>query len=190
MSRKVPLIPTLVVLLAVGIMIRLGFWQLDRLHQKQALVSQFAAAQADRSVRRWSGAAGMPPAYSLVRAECGKVFGVAAQSGQNAARQAGWAQVADCLTAGGIRAQVVLGWSARPDPVRWSGGPVTGTYLARGGHGGVIIADPPLAGLLPNARPDPNDVPNNHLAYAVQWFAFAAVALVIYGLALRKRARG
>ncbi|HNJ47416.1 MAG TPA: SURF1 family protein, partial [Novosphingobium sp.] len=36
------------------------------------------------------------------------------------------------------------------------------------------------------------DIPNNHLSYAVQWFLFAATALVIYGLALRKRlaARG
>jgi surfeit locus 1 family protein len=40
-----------------------------------------------------------------------------------------------------------------------------------------------------NARPDPNDIPNNHLAYAVQWFLFAGVALVIYALAVRKRMR-
>jgi surfeit locus 1 family protein len=32
-------------------------------------------------------------------------------------------------------------------------------------------------------------VPNNHLAYAVQWFLFAAVASVIYVLALRWRGR-
>ena len=30
-------------------------------------------------------------------------------------------------------------------------------------------------------------IPNNHRCYAVQWFVFAAIALVIYGLALRKR---
>ena len=30
-------------------------------------------------------------------------------------------------------------------------------------------------------------IPNNHRMYAVQWFAFAAIALLIYGLALRKR---
>jgi surfeit locus 1 family protein len=50
--------------------------------------------------------------------------------------------------------------------------------------------DPDLsefAKLQPNARPDPNDIPNNHLSYAVQWFLFALTALVIYGLALRKR---
>ena len=30
-------------------------------------------------------------------------------------------------------------------------------------------------------------MPNNHLAYAVQWFLFALTALVIYAIALRKR---
>ena len=37
------------------------------------------------------------------------------------------------------------------------------------------------------AAPDPRDVPNNHLSYAVQWFLFALTAVVIYILALRKR---
>ena len=31
---------------------------------------------------------------------------------------------------------------------------------------------------------------NNHMAYAVQWFLFAATALVIYAVALRRRMRG
>ena len=52
-----------------------------------------------------------------------------------------------------------------------------------------IVANPPLAGLQPNATPDPRDIPNNHFSYAVQWFLFAGVALVIYALALRKRLR-
>ena len=37
------------------------------------------------------------------------------------------------------------------------------------------------------AAPDPRDLPNNHLAYAGQWFFFALTALVIYILALRRR---
>ncbi|NBO00626.1 MAG: hypothetical protein EBV21_04095 [Betaproteobacteria bacterium] len=35
-----------------------------------------------------------------------------------------------------------------------------------------------------------SDLPNNHLSYAVQWFLFAFVALVIYALAVRKRLAG
>ena len=50
-----------------------------------------------------------------------------------------------------------------------------------------LVSDPPLAGLAANGVPDPASLPNNHLSYAVQWFLFAGVALVIYGLAVRKR---
>ncbi|HBM05474.1 MAG TPA: threonine synthase, partial [Erythrobacter sp.] len=45
-----------------------------------------------------------------------------------------------------------------------------------------------VAGLAPLAPPDPRDLPNNHLAYAGQWFFFALTALIIYILALRRRA--
>jgi surfeit locus 1 family protein len=47
----------------------------------------------------------------------------------------------------------------------------------------------PVAELAPLAPPDPADIPNNHLAYAGQWFFFALTALVIYVLALRRRWR-
>jgi surfeit locus 1 family protein len=53
--------------------------------------------------------------------------------------------------------------------------------------GGVLQAAQPVAGLAPLAPPDPSDLPNNHLAYAGQWFFFALTALVIYVLALRRR---
>ena len=65
-----------------------------------------------------------------------------------------------------------------------------GIITARGKHDVRLVADPPVAGLAANARPDPQDIPNNHFSYAVQWFLFAATALVIYGLALRKRLWG
>jgi surfeit locus 1 family protein len=51
----------------------------------------------------------------------------------------------------------------------------------------MLIARVPVAGLKAAAPPKIDDVPNNHLAYAVQWFLFAAIAAVIYGLAVRKR---
>ena len=45
----------------------------------------------------------------------------------------------------------------------------------------------PVGASSPLAAPDPRDLPNNHLAYAGQWFFFALTALVIYILALRRR---
>ena len=51
----------------------------------------------------------------------------------------------------------------------------------------LLVAERPVAGLTANRQPDIGQVPNNHLAYGVQWFLFAGVAAVIYVLALRRR---
>ena len=92
-----------------------------------------------------------------------------------------------CNDASGVGGAVVLGWSNDPAPVVWQGGAVTGVIAPYKKGDARLVADPPLAGLAANALPDPRDVPNNHLSYAVQWFLFAVTALVIYGIALRRR---
>ena len=87
--------------------------------------------------------------------------------------------------------------------VAWSGGAVSGLIThapdTRSLIGALadrrppplmLVADrPPGAGRAANAPPSLDAIPNNHLAYAVQWFFFAAVASVIYLLALRRRFR-
>ena len=55
--------------------------------------------------------------------------------------------------------------------------------------GWAVVADTPPAGLAPNGKPDIASVPNNHLAYAGQWFFFAAIAAIIYVLALGRRGK-
>lgn len=184
MIRRLPVFATLVVLGAVAVMLWLGFWQLDRKAEKEELIARYAAAQGLSAEVAWPA----PPEaeqilYRRARLVCAEVTGRTAIAGQNAAGESGQAQVADCRLAGGGTARVVLGWSRNPAPPAWNGGEVSG-WIAPGPR---LVADPPLAGLAANARPDPSDIPNNHLSYAVQWFLFAAVALVIYGLALRKR---
>jgi surfeit locus 1 family protein len=189
MIRKLPILPTLVVLIAAAIMVRLGVWQIARLHEKETMIARFEAVEADRAVHRWPSGDVAPLGYTRLQLDCRADGAAKAEAGRNASGQAGWAQVAGCTTPEGGKARVVLGWSSRPEPVSWSGGVVTGTLLPRDNEV-IVVADPPLAGLAANARPDPRDLPNNHLAYAVQWFAFAAIALVIYGLALAKRNKG
>jgi surfeit locus 1 family protein len=185
--KRIPVAPTVIVLIAVAIMIGLGVWQLQRKAWKEGLLARYAAAEQDQTVRRWPAAGDELLSFSRVITRCAGTGAVSAKSGRNAKGEPGIAHVAECRTASGLTARVVLGWSRSPDPVAWQGGEVTGTFLAQP-HGNFdIVADPPLAGLEANARPDPNDIPNNHLAYAVQWFLFAGVALVIYALALRKR---
>jgi cytochrome oxidase assembly protein ShyY1 len=53
----------------------------------------------------------------------------------------------------------------------------------------MLVLTEPAARLEQSAPPSIKDVPNNHLAYAVQWFIFAADAAIIYGLALYRRRR-
>ncbi|RVU07118.1 SURF1 family protein [Novosphingobium umbonatum] len=204
--RALPLIPTVLVLLASLYMVHLGLWQLDRLAQKQAKSAQFHAAQMDdRPVSMgqvWRYRQSDAWDYRQTHFWCQQVMQMSSVSGRNAKGESGWAHVARCLTAPedtqgfrpteppqGVLADVVLGWSQRPDPVQWAGGHVRGTIAPGGEFAHHVVADPPLAGLAANAAPDPKDVPNNHLSYAVQWFLFAATALVIYGLAVRKRLR-
>lgn len=175
----------MLVLLAAGVMIGLGFWQLDRMHQKEALLARYGAAEAmsaDVPFPQDPGAAEQV-LYRHARVDCRMVTEATSVAGQNARGEPGIAHVARCALAGGGSARVVLGWSRDPKIPDWRGGVVSGIVAP----GPRLVADPPLAGLEANARPDPADIPNNHLSYAVQWFLFAVVALVIYGLAVRKR---
>jgi len=185
---RVPLLPTLLVLAAVAVMVALGFWQLDRLHGKEALLARYAAARtmsADVPFPR-NAAEAQPLLYRHARVDCREVTGVTTKAGSNARGESGLAHYATCTLADGRTADVVLGWSHQPVTPDWRGGEVGGVIAP----GPRLVADPPLAGLDANARPDPSEIPNNHLAYAVQWFLFAATALVIYALALWKRMRG
>jgi len=177
--------PTLLVAGAASAMIALGFWQIDRLHQKERMLREYHSALADPRI--WSlGGMVRPPPYSKVRLNCSRVVGRSAKSGRNAQGEAGWAQLARCGLAGQGWADVVLGWSRSPAGPEWNGGEVRGIALARTTHF-EVIADPPLAGLAANRQPDPADIPNNHLSYAIQWFLFALTAVVIYAAALSKR---
>jgi surfeit locus 1 family protein len=188
MMRRLPLVPTLLVLMAVGVMVRLGVWQLDRLHQKEALLARYATARsmsADVPFPQGEAAA-EPLFYRHARVDCRSVTGLTAKAGNNAKGQAGLAHYASCVLADGGKADVVLGWSQNPASPDWRGGVVMGIVAP----GPRLVADPPLAGLQANAMPDPEEIPNNHFAYAIQWFLFAGTALVIYALALRRRMRG
>lgn len=183
--RRLPIVPTIVVLIAVGVMIRLGLWQLDRLHEKEAMLMRYNAAQALSAEMPFPFASDDVDAALFRRSSlnCLSSANPTSRSGRNADGDAGIAQVVTCRTASGASVEVVLGLAQSPAIVPWSGGRVSG-WIAPGPK---LVADPPLAGLASSARPDPNDIPNNHLAYAVQWFFFAGVALVIYAVALRKR---
>jgi surfeit locus 1 family protein len=187
--RPVPLLATVLVLAAVVTMIGLGLWQLGRLREKEALLAYYARAGANPAEVGFPIAkAGKALLYRHARLTCEQVTSASFIAGRNLKGESGLARLVRCTARGG-EADVVLGWSRAPTAANWTGGEVTGIIAPGGVNGVKLVADPPLAGLAPNARPDPREIPNNHLSYAVQWFLFATTAMVIYLLALRARWR-
>ncbi|WP_225009049.1 SURF1 family cytochrome oxidase biogenesis protein [Novosphingobium percolationis] len=194
MKPRFPVTATIVVLAAVMTMIALGVWQLQRKAWKEALIARYAAAAQQEGEVPWP----MKPQqvedalYRRSHFNCAKVVSMTSVSGRSALGDAGLAIVATCRL--GLKSEVAvsLGWTLAPKVIEWQGGDVHGV-IASGGEGPDgklrprLVAYPPVPGLQPLARPDPNDLPNNHLAYAVQWFIFAAIALVIYGIVLARR---
>ena len=182
MTRRIPIIPTIIVLAAVLTMIGLGIWQLGRMGEKAELLASYEAAAGETGeVAFPTSGEGSDVWFRRSRITCDEVVKVEAVAGTSARGQKGWAQRATC--AGGVIAD--LGFSREFAAAEWTGGEVTGVIAP----GPRLVADPPVAGLQPLAPPDPGDLPNNHLAYAGQWFFFALTALVIYVLALRRRRR-
>lgn len=192
MTRRVPILPTLLVAAAIATMIALGVWQLRRAEWKADMIARYTQAQAMSAMVPWphdkAGLDGVLFRWSEF--DCAKVLGIRTTAATSAAGESGVAQVAHCEVAGGGEAEVALGWSTPIQQIAWHGGRVSGIIGPGGTFGGMLHASPPAPSLAPLAPPDPSDLPNNHLAYAGQWFFFALTALVIYVLALRRRRRG
>ena len=190
MTGKIPIIPTIIVTLAVATMIGLGLWQLQRKGEKEALLATYAAA-ANRPPIGWPSIPPKEP-LPLFRAATGNCLGVTGfrtAAGQNLRGEPGFVVIADCRTgAEGPGMAVELGWTKDPNAGKtYRGGLVSGTIAPDRQNRMRLVAATPGPGLQPSAPPSPATIANNHLSYAVQWFLFAAIALVIYVLALRWR---
>lgn len=191
MTGRIPLVSTIIVGLAVATMVALGFWQLGRAEEKQALLARYAEAQTMSSQVPWPESEDQAELmlYRRSHIDCKTVHGITVRAGRNAGNEPGQAHYADCETGDGNRVDVVLGW-ARDVPSSSFDPSALGRIEGIIAPGPRLVADPPQLGLEANAKPDPADIPDNHMSYAVQWFLFALTALAIYALALRKRLRG
>lgn len=187
---RLPVLPTVLVAMAVAAMVALGIWQLQRMAWKDALLDRYRAAATQPPVA-WPARpdAGNAPLFRRSSADCAAVIAWRAASGRNRQGESGFSHVATCRPpdSGAAPFQADLGWSRTPASPDWTGGRVSGVIAPDSRHVVRLIADTPAPGLLPSAVPSPEDIPNNHLAYAVQWFLFAAAAAIIYLLALRRR---
>ena len=195
--RRVPILPTLIVLAAVATMVGLGVWQLGRAGEKEAAIARIADNVRASPVALTADTDLQANLFRPARVRC---------DGQSPARLAGAGKygfrvIADCARGPAQPVAVQLGTTRQPaPPPAWGGGEVRG-YLAQAPDnrsllrqlfdhrpaGMMIVAAPPLAGLAENPPAGLADIPNNHRSYAVQWFSFAAIALLIYGLVLRRR---
>ncbi len=204
MIARLPILPTLLVGLAVAAMIGLGLWQLDRREWKEALIARFEANLERPPITFPRPPMGEEYLYRQAHAFCLEPVGWRRRGGRSATGTSGYRFIAECRTGGAEGPLLLVEVGVTADPVfepQWQGGEISGTIVPapveRSAFASIfstpgptllmLVADTPAPGLEASARPDPAGVPNNHLAYAVQWFAFAAIALVIYILALRRR---
>lgn len=190
MRHKLPIVPTILVALAVATMIGLGIWQLERRKEKEALLATYAAA-ANKPPIGWPS---VPPKEPLplfrsATGNCLSVIGFRTAAGQNRKGEPGFLIIADCRTgAEGPGMAVELGWTKDPNAGRaYRGGLVSGVIAPDRISRMRLVAATPGPGLMASAPPSPDIIPNNHFSYAIQWFLFAGIAVVIYTLALRWR---
>ncbi len=189
LPRRLPLWPTIVVALAVATMIGLGIWQLRRAQWKDALVARYATAATLPPIAYPTAPfAGEPPLYRFATGNCLEVVARRAVAGENRAGEPGYSHIASCRTgAEGPGMAVDIGWSKDPNAkTSWKGGLVSGIIAPDKEARMRLVADGAAPGLEPSAKPSVDMIPNNHRSYAVQWFLFAAAALLIYLLALKR----
>jgi cytochrome oxidase assembly protein ShyY1 len=193
MTKRLPIIPTIVVLAAVAVMIGLGVWQLQRAKWKEALLAKYAQAETLPPITFPT----IPirndqlPLFRHATGVCLRIVGRRAVAGENRVGEPGYVHIVDCVTgAEGPGMSVEVGWSKDPNAkVNWNGGLISGIIAPDRRSRLRLVAASAPPGLEPSAAPSIASVPNNHRSYAAQWFAFALIALVTYGLAVRKRLR-
>ena len=191
MTRRLPILPTIIVAAAVALMIGLGIWQLQRAKWKEHLLAQYSEAQKLPPIT-WPTVplkTDQLPLFRYATGVCLRPVARHAVAGENLKGEPGYSQIVDCTTgAEGPGMSVDIGWSKNPNAkVNWRGGPVSGVIAPDRRTRIRLVAAGSVPGLEQSAPPTLASIPNNHRSYAVQWFCFAAIAVIIYGLALRKR---
>lgn len=205
LPRRFPIVPTLLVALAVAAMIALGIWQIERAGQKEALLAHLAANPSRPPIAY--PAFGPVASDSLFRRSavvCLSVERWQEEAGRAKDGSTGFRQIAHCRTgAEGPGALISIGVAGKPGTKpTWTGGEVSGWITEEPDHrsllahlvGPKVVLRPMLiadtahdSALKAPALPSTEDIPNNHIGYAIQWFGFALAAAIIYILALGRR---
>lgn len=203
MTRRVPVIPTLITAIGVLILCGLGRWQLERRAWKADLIARLEAAATLPPVSPAEFRRAMQGEISVQyrRAEIGCHAGPRKpydlRPGSSAGGTSGYFVVVSCRP-NDLPPDIVAvaGWTRRidaKDAVIDLDHEFAGVVIERP-YGDapdrprfMLIPDAPVAPLGKPQQPRPADLPDNHLAYAGQWFGLAIALAAIYGLWLRRR---
>ncbi|TZG27780.1 SURF1 family protein [Sphingomonas montanisoli] len=204
--KRIPILPTLIVVAAVATMIWLGLWQIRRAEWKEGMLATYAAAVGKDPI------AAVPAddaidgvAFRRAHVACTVTTAPIQQGGRNQRSETGFRNFVGCALADGRTMMADIGWSgisAKPVPPgkgaalasigRLVPDPELGRRVLTGAAHPLpvlVVLEMPAAGYQASLPPEIGDIPNNHRSYAVQWFLFAAVAVIIYVIALRRRGR-
>ena len=192
MIKRVPVIPTIIVLAAVGVIVWLGIWNLERakLHGAQLASYEAAVHMPPITFPTVLKPDSQLPFYRFATGNCLHVVKWRTSVGEDRSEEPGFVIIADCATAQGPGMSVELGWTKNPNSkVNWNGGLVSGVIVPDGVTRIRLAAATTAGGLEPTAAPSPTVpvTPARNRGYAATWFALAAIALIIYTLAVRKR---
>ena len=204
--RRLPILPTFVVALAVATMIALGIWQIGRAHWKEELLASYRAGTTAAPLY------GLPTdmpieqlGFRRTHILCRISTPATQLGGPGRDGKIGFRNIVGCTLIDGRQIMADIGWmpvGAKPAlppmgrRIEADGLLIPDDVLAErvfGKRPGVtpllLVLERAVPGLSPSVPPSIENVPNNHIGYAVQWFLFAGVAVAIYLLALRKRNR-
>lgn len=192
--RRLPAVPTIAVAVAIGFMVWLGIWQLQRAQWKEGLLEHYAAAQKLPPITFPTVPlrSDQLPFFRYATGNCLRPVGQRATAGENRAGEPGFVQIVECATgAEGPGMSVEVGWSKNPNAkINWRGGLVSGVIVPDRVARMRLVASSAPPGLEPSKTPDVSTVspitPAGHRGYAATWFALAVVALAVYAVAVRK----
>src|SRR5438045_2206236 len=159
MTRRIPILATIVVAAAVALMVGLGIWQLHRAAWKERLLAQYVQAQKLPPIA-WPTAPlkkDQLPLFRHATGVCLKPIAKRAIAGENQRGEPGYVQIVDCMTgAEGPGMSVEVGWSKNPNAaVNWPGGPASGVIVPDRRSGMRLGAGSSPPGLGPSAVPEP-----------------------------------
>jgi len=180
--RRLPILSTLLVLAAVGVMIALGLWQLDRKAQKEAMLARYAVAQTLSAEVPWpSNPAEQELAlFRRTTLDCRVAGKDAPLAGYDRRGTVGWAHTVTCELPNGARAETAGTWPRVTAYPRMAELAQALSVDSRRLESRVLLLDEQAAAGFQRGWKPFVKGPEQNWSYAIQWWSFAILLLVLY----------